>query len=212
MWGIRFNNRRDWFLAHKADYQTYFYEPLKELAAEVQERILSDCPGRELNLKVARIYRDARIVRDGRPYKDHLWFSLRQPWEERSGHPSLFFGVEPEGCSFGMDYWCAKPSQMEKYRKKMLREPEKLEKLARKLNRRKEFTLCGEEYKRSKGECPALLKPWFNRKYLWIERAMDYEEGSPFFSPALADEITEGLEWLLPFFDWFEELAAEPEE
>ena len=29
MWGIRFNNERSWFEAHKSDYQTYFLAPMK---------------------------------------------------------------------------------------------------------------------------------------------------------------------------------------
>ena len=40
MWGIRFNNRRDWFLQHKPVYLSSFYEPMKELAAEVQQKML----------------------------------------------------------------------------------------------------------------------------------------------------------------------------
>ena len=31
MWGIRFNNERPWFEAHKSDYQTYFLTPMKEI-------------------------------------------------------------------------------------------------------------------------------------------------------------------------------------
>ena len=35
MWGIRFNNEKGWFEAHKAEYLQYFYEPLKSLSREV---------------------------------------------------------------------------------------------------------------------------------------------------------------------------------
>ena len=31
MWGIRFNNERAWFEAHKEDYLQSFYRPMKEL-------------------------------------------------------------------------------------------------------------------------------------------------------------------------------------
>ena len=34
MWGIRFNNERAWFEAHKAEYLEHFYNPMKELARE----------------------------------------------------------------------------------------------------------------------------------------------------------------------------------
>ena len=34
-WGIRFNNRRDWFGEHKETYVKKIYEPMKALAAQV---------------------------------------------------------------------------------------------------------------------------------------------------------------------------------
>ena len=34
MWGIRFNNERTWFEAHKEEYLTYFYRPMQELCRQ----------------------------------------------------------------------------------------------------------------------------------------------------------------------------------
>jgi hypothetical protein len=100
---------------------------------------------------------------------------------------------------------------MAQYRQKILREPEKLEKLARRLNRRKEFRLEGEEYKRPKGEVSPLLKPWFNRKGLAISVTRPYDEDSLFFAPELADQIAGDFQWLMPFYHWFKEIEQEPE-
>lgn len=36
LWGIRLNNNREWFEAHKADYQRFLWEPMKALAADVE--------------------------------------------------------------------------------------------------------------------------------------------------------------------------------
>ena len=35
MWGIRFNNEKGWFEAHKEEYLTTFQRPMKALADEV---------------------------------------------------------------------------------------------------------------------------------------------------------------------------------
>ena len=35
LWGIRFNNEKSWFEAHKQEYLDYLYNPMKELAAAV---------------------------------------------------------------------------------------------------------------------------------------------------------------------------------
>ena len=37
MWGIRFNNERNWFLAHKDIYLTQLSQPMKELGSEIYD-------------------------------------------------------------------------------------------------------------------------------------------------------------------------------
>ena len=60
LWGVRLNNQRSWFLEHKAMYETFLYQPLKELGAEVQEELHRRQPESQFNVHVSRIYRDAR--------------------------------------------------------------------------------------------------------------------------------------------------------
>ena len=74
MWGIRFNNERGWFLAHKDDYQQHLLAPTRELGQAVYEGLSAALPQEPLILKVSRIYRDARRLHGQGPYKDHLWF------------------------------------------------------------------------------------------------------------------------------------------
>lgn len=59
LWELRLNNQRPWFQAHKQDYLDYLYNPMKEMGAEVQARMLERHPRSRLNLRVVRIYRDA---------------------------------------------------------------------------------------------------------------------------------------------------------
>ena len=39
LWGIRFNNERGWFLAHKDDYQQHLLAPTRELAQQIAEEL-----------------------------------------------------------------------------------------------------------------------------------------------------------------------------
>ena len=39
MWGIRFNNERGWFLAHKDDYQQHLLAPTRELAQQIADHL-----------------------------------------------------------------------------------------------------------------------------------------------------------------------------
>lgn len=208
LWGIRLNNERSWFLAHKDEYQRLAYEPLKELAGEVQARFLEQHPELELNLKVTRIYRDVRLVRDGRFYKDHLWFTLFPPHEDWTAHASFYFEIAPEGYELGMGYYWAPSAMMELYRKKILQDPARMEGLARRLVERPDFSLYGQEYKRSKGAVSDLLKPWFNRKTVALSSPRSYEDGRC-GGPELVKDVAEGFEWLLPYYRFFRELEAD---
>ncbi len=60
MWGIRLNNNRDWFTAHKEEYLSHLYQPTMELGRDVYEKFMEKFPKSGLHLHVCRIYRDAR--------------------------------------------------------------------------------------------------------------------------------------------------------
>ncbi len=92
LWGIRFNNNRDWFQEHKAEYQRDLYQPMLALADAVREKFQIE----GTVLKTSRIYRDVRYS-GGIPYKEHLWFCIRQDNVFWSEHPSMYFQIEPGG-------------------------------------------------------------------------------------------------------------------
>ncbi len=209
LWGIRLNNDRSWFLEHKSVYQTQVYEPMKALGAELAEEMERLYPGEGLRLKVARIYRDVRRVKYGGLYKDHLWLSLRMPTEGNiPPKPTFYFELSPEGYEYGMGYYCARPVDMEQYRRRILRDPKPLEPLARKLNRQDRFHLEGQEYKRSKGTVDPLLQSWFDRKS--VSLVSFHQPNERFTTPELKEEILEGFRWLRPYFNYFKAMEQEP--
>lgn len=158
MWGIRFNNERAWFEAHKEIYLTHFYQPMRELGDELYDYIAAKRPDLGLIRKVTRIYRDVRRLHGRGPYKESLWFSIEQPSEEWTAHPTFWFELMPEGWTCGMGYYMPKPLTMAKLRARIDRDPKPLERLARRLER-SEFRLEGAEYKRTKGDPGGLLAP-----------------------------------------------------
>ena len=48
MWGIRFNNERAWFEAHKEIYLHHFYRPMQALGAEIYTFIRDKRPDYDL--------------------------------------------------------------------------------------------------------------------------------------------------------------------
>src|SRR5437899_11400410 len=67
------NQRRDWFEAHRREYEHGWQAPMKALLAEVRERIDPLFPRHPLGEpKVFRIHRDVRFSKDKSPYKTHI--------------------------------------------------------------------------------------------------------------------------------------------
>lgn len=164
MWGIRFNNEKGWFEAHKEEYLTTFQRPMKALADEVYVAFTDRHPDLDLICKVSRIYRDARRLFGRGPYKDHLWLSLTRPHEEGCAEPVFWFELGPEGYSYGMGFWQAPAVTMAKFRARMDREPKAMEKLARRFQKQDVFVLEGEDYKRPKAAPSRLLTPWYSKR------------------------------------------------
>lgn len=206
LWGIRFNNERGWFMAHKEDYQTHLLRPTRELGEQVYEALHEKYPKEPFMLKMSRIYRDARRLHGQGPYKDHLWFCIRTGDEDWTGRPTFYFEIAPDYYSYGMGFWAPKASLMESYRKGIDENPETLAKLVRRFNRQTHFVLAGPEYARSRGEVSELLRPWYQKKSVNLQHELPPDER--IFSPELAQDMIEGFEELMPFYKYFDRLCA----
>ena len=209
MWGIRFNNEREWFLAHKEDYQKHLLEPTRALGEQVYEGLRGMLPHEPLLLKVSRIYRDARRLHGRGPYKDHLWFCVRTGDKAWTGRPTFYFEIAPEYYSYGMGFWQARAELMELFRRDLQERPDEFGRLVRLFNRQREFVLTGDSYARSKGEVSDLLRPWFQKKSLSLSHELPLDE--KIFRPELAEEILAGFKTLVPFYKYFAALCASVE-
>ncbi|MBQ0038065.1 MAG: DUF2461 domain-containing protein [Clostridiales bacterium] len=206
MWGIRFNNEREWFLPRKEIYQQHLLQPTKELAAQVYDGVHAAVPDEPLLVKVSRIYRDARRLHGRGPYKDHLWFSIRTGDQDWTGRPTFYFEIAPEYYSYGMGFWCAKAATMQRYRQRIDRDPRELTALVEDFNRQNTFVLAGADYVRSKGEVSELLRPWYQKKSINLHHEGPLDER--IFSPELADDVLQGFLRLMPFYRYFAEIIA----
>ena len=210
MWGIRFNNEKAWFEAHREEFKTHLQTPMRELADEVCGALEERYPQQGLVHKVSRIYRDARRLHGHGPYRDHLWFSMEQPSEQWTARPTFWFELTPEHASWGMGYYLARPVTMAKLRARMDAYPGPMEALTRKLNSRPDFVLDGEEYKRPKA-APAsgLLLPWYRKKSfsLYHEQPLS----AALYSHDLADRLIDDFTFLMPFYAYFVTLEGDPD-
>lgn len=209
LWNLCFNNERPWFQAHKEEFLELVDRPTRELAAQLTQEMTDAFPELGLELKVSRIYRDARRLFGRGPYKDHLWFSLRKPGEYDGAIPCFWFEIAPNHYGYGMGCWDMPPVTMAKLRARIDRDPKPVEKLARAVEKRGEFQMDGQVYKRPKGDPGPLLYPWYNCKQ--VSFACECGCEGVFFTPELTGQVLEGWKSLVPQYQFLCSLPGDPE-
>ena len=204
LWGLRFNNNKDWFLAHKTAYEQTLLQPIRALSAQLR-RWLNDRDGADVwSVHLSRIYRDARRLYGRGPMQDHLWFTLFRS-EQEYGHPAFYFTCTPEGCSYGMGMWDVSAEVMVRYRQRLQRTPEVFLPLAQRFAAQDRLVLDGPRYVRRKADVGPALQDWFDLRRVGISRAAVPAELA--FSPALAEEMQRDFTFLTPYFQFLESVA-----
>ena len=201
LWGLRLNNNKEWFLAHKQDYETLMRGPTKALGEAMLAHMQEKYPKYDWKLHLSRIYRDARRLFGRGPMNDHLWFTV---YTDKAVHPAFYFGFEPEGYDYGMGCWSEGQVLMQRFRRQLSVDPAPAEALARRFQRQKEFVLWGQLYKKKKFEAGPLLTDWVNRRELGFHS--QHLHGEDGFGPGLYDRLCGAWDWLMPFYRYFSTL------
>jgi uncharacterized protein (TIGR02453 family) len=121
--GLARNQRRDWFQAHRAEYEEGWQRPMQALLAEVRERIDPFFPAHPLaEPKVFRIYRDVRFSRDKSPYKTHIggYIALGGAGAGPSVPAPLYLHVAPTESFVAAGHYMMHPEQLARYREAVL--------------------------------------------------------------------------------------------
>ena len=155
--GLKKNNNKDWFEAHRASYEDDLREPSKRFVnamgnafAEAKLALISD-PKRSL----FRINRDIRFSKDKSPYKTHIGIVFPTVGAKEDEWSGMYLGFEPEGRDGVKAYiggGCYMPSSpyLKRLRKHIAAKYKELDKLAADKTFKKEYAegITGESLKR----------------------------------------------------------------
>lgn len=101
---LKANNSKEWFDAHRSDYQRLVKKPADALRTDLTAR-LSSLTGYETTSKQFRINRDLRFSKDKTPYNAHIrmaFWPLGSAFEGRDAQPPSFFvSFEPSHIRLG---------------------------------------------------------------------------------------------------------------
>jgi uncharacterized protein (TIGR02453 family) len=112
--GLARNNRRDWFEAHREEYQRDVREPMAGLVEEMDVRLSTFAPEitGDPRRSVFRIHRDVRFSKDKSPYKTNAacWFfhadgSSKVGREAHGGGAGFYFHLQPGASFVGGGLW-----------------------------------------------------------------------------------------------------------
>ncbi len=122
------HNNREWFHAHKDDYETHLRGPFLRLLTdlqpalkEVSEHFRSD--PRPSNGSLFRIYRDTRFANDKAPYKSWQGARLYHERRKQVAAPSFYLHVEPGECFIGAGLWHPEPETQRRIRQFIFENP-----------------------------------------------------------------------------------------
>ncbi len=136
--GLKKNNNKEWFDAHRAEYEEYLREPAKAFVETMAEHLKDAGLPLVATIKrsLFRINRDIRFSKDKSPYKTHIGIVFPFDGMKDDEWTGMYLGMEPEGAK-GMKVYVGGGAYMpsspflKRLREKIASEHTLLDKLAK---------------------------------------------------------------------------------
>jgi uncharacterized protein (TIGR02453 family) len=205
------NNDKQWFEAHRADYEHHVKQPGLAFIDAIGPMLARFSPNVRPVARVGgsmmRINRDIRFSSDKRPYKDHLDMAFRCGDDKAS--PAYWFRARVDELVLGAGMHVLDKPQLERFRKAVDADASGAE-LATKVTKvaKAGYELGGEHYKRVPGgfapDHPreGLLR--HNSVYVGTEMEIPSEATTPRFATFCAAHYKK----MSPVIDWLEANVA----
>jgi uncharacterized protein (TIGR02453 family) len=147
---LKRNNRREWFNAHKDDYEAHVRQPMTSIVERLAIDLRSFAPEIVASPKLSmyRIHRDTRFSENKAPYKTHIAavFPTRGlPKHEGAG---LYFHVSPTEVWVGGGMYAPQTPQLHAVREHIAANVKRLRTLVESPAFRKQITIEGDKLQR----------------------------------------------------------------
>ena len=203
-------NNKTWFQAHRADYEEYVLQPLRDMVTDLGDFMLDIDPYFEIspavNKTISRIYRDTRFSKDKSPFRSTVWFTFKNQKKDWTTHVcGYFFELSIDSYRYGMGFYNAAPVIMSRFREMIDDNPKEFLKAISFFDKQKTFVLEGENYKRIIDKTkPEKIQEWYQRRnmYLVCNRKID----DVLFSNKLVDDLATGFNLIAPFYHYLQKI------
>jgi len=208
------HNDREWFAAHRQEYEAVVMEPAKAFVRAMGERLRRLSPGIKAEPRtdgsLFRIFRDTRFSADKSPYKTNLGIYFWEGKGSRLECSGYYFHLEPPALMLGGGVYMFSRPQLERYRR-VVADPEygaELVAITKKLTARPGFTLGGEHYKRVPAGFDAGPQVAKLLRHAGLYAGIEAPIPAELHSPALVDYCWEKFKPMEPLHRWLSELAG----
>jgi uncharacterized protein (TIGR02453 family) len=115
---LKRNNRREWFDAHRDDYESTIRQPMTAVIARLADDFRECCPEFVANPKTSmyRIYRDIRFSENKAPYKTHVAASFPTRGLPKHEGAGLYFHISPDEVWIGGGIYAPQTPQLQAIR------------------------------------------------------------------------------------------------
>lgn len=112
------NNNKDWFTAHREDYEAYWLEEAKRIVMDLSSMMSQLDPPHlsepKINGSIRRINRDVRFSQDKSPYNPRLHLVFYTGHHAQKS-PAIHIVVQPEGVGMGVGQWSLTKDELGRY-------------------------------------------------------------------------------------------------
>jgi uncharacterized protein (TIGR02453 family) len=218
--GLKRNNERPWFEAHREEYEITVKQPLAEIVEEMDVRMGKFAPEMvgEPKRSIFRIHRDVRFSSDKSPYKTHAaaWFfhsggTSKVGREAHGGGAGFYLHLEPGKSMVGGGCWMPPRPALLKFRAAILKDLKTFESIVKAPALKKRFGALSEEsmLKRvPRGHDPeSPAAPWLRRQSFTVGRSLTDAE---MLSPKLTATLEKDFAAMLPLVRWLNSALGLP--
>lgn len=194
---LKRNNNREWFHAHKAEYDELLRLPFLRLIADLQPDLLAvsghyRADPKPVGGSLFRIHRDTRFSNDKTPYKAWAGARFFHARSKQVEAPSFYLHIQPGECFVGAGLWHPEPDTQRKIRQFIFDNPGNWKTAVHAPAFRRRFDMSGDTLSRPPRGFPAdheLIDDLKRKDFVAVAALEDSVVLGPRLRKAVADQF-----------------------
>ena len=197
------NNNKQWFDAHRSEYEEFVLDPFRFLVSELAPFMSSIDPHFEVtpavSKTISRIYRDTRFSKDKSPFRPNMWIVFKRPGRDWHDAPGYFFELFPDWYRYGMGYYAASSKTMAAFRKAIDDNVYKFLEVISFFHETDTYRLEGDDYKKIIDDSKSQrIQEWYQKKNFCLIHNSPVDD--TIFSNQLVEHLIRDFEMTIPLY------------